>query len=62
MLAPQCWGRFYLYLVFKNLSIIGQCLMNMNISPQTVGAPNTKLVSLEKSSNNFDLISVIYGD
>jgi hypothetical protein len=34
----------------------------MNISAHTAGAPNTKLVFLEKSSNNFDLISVIYGD
>jgi hypothetical protein len=31
LLVPEWFNGFYAYLVFKSLSVIGQCLVNMNI-------------------------------
>jgi hypothetical protein len=39
-LVPEWLDEFYSYLVFRGLSFMGQCLVNMNILvPKTRGLP-----------------------
>jgi hypothetical protein len=43
-------GRFYSYLVFENLSVLGQCTVSINIP-----APKHKIMSLLKTTlDDFD--------
>jgi TRAP-type mannitol/chloroaromatic compound transport system permease small subunit len=39
--VPEWLGKFYSYLILKSLLIIGQCLVNMNISARKTGGFHT---------------------
>jgi hypothetical protein len=57
----------YLYLVFKSLPFLGQCPVNLNIpAPKSgtlqIGPKMQNGDFLENGSNDFENISVIYGD
>jgi hypothetical protein len=49
LLVPKQFDRFYLYFVFKSLSIVGQCPLNKNILAPKIG-------SLRWSSRNKTVI------
>jgi hypothetical protein len=54
----------YFYSVFKGLSLIGQCLMNMNILAPKIGAlqmdhKNKMAIFIKNCSNSLDYISVM---
>jgi hypothetical protein len=64
---PEVWGGFYSYSVFDDFSIIGRCLVNMNILAPKIGAlqmgPKVQNGdSHENFSYDFNYISVIYGE
>jgi hypothetical protein len=48
--------------VFKSLSIISRCPVDMNILVLKIGARKQNGDFLENRYNDFDYISVIYGE
>jgi hypothetical protein len=53
-LAPERLDKFYSYSVFKNVSIMGWCPENMNISAPKIGAltvaPESKVAIFSKTA------------
>lgn len=59
LLVPEQIDKFYSYSVFKSLSFIGQCPVNMNILAPGIrvlhmGPKIQNCDFLENGSNNFD--------
>jgi hypothetical protein len=66
-LAAEKFHGFHSYSIFESLTIIGRCPVNINILAPKAGplhwSPQTqKWDFLKKDINNFDELSVIYGD
>jgi hypothetical protein len=66
-LVSEWLNVFYSYLIFKGLSTIGQCPLNVNIPPLEIEANQMgpKIQSddfLRDGYNDFDSILVVYGD